>query len=921
MSIISFSNTGKWADSFRFDQFKCLIVCRGPIRKEALEVFEELGAQPSGILLSEKDSLVYPKTLAPELRLIPQRKERVHHISDYTGATKEERSERVQEIIRICHEHHYTHLFAGYGFMAEDMEFIAAIEQAGIRFVGPQSSVVQQAGTKDEAKRLAGELGISVIPGVNNITALTLLAKAVDAGESYLKKLIETHNLTVAIGFGEASLEEKSELVLQASYGQGIDLISINELQRETEKQVERIWQQHPKDRIRFKHIGGGGGKGQRIVETPEQVADAVMEVLIESKATGVGDNKNFLIELNIEDTRHNEIQLLGNGEWCLALGGRDCSLQMHEQKLLELSLTPELLQAAAADYFTKGQEQLADIMLKDLEMLEYMCIEAESFGQAVKLDSASTFECIVAGTSHYFMEMNTRIQVEHRVTEMVYSLKFVNPDNAEEFFVLDSLVGAMLMIACHGIRVPKPERIPRYNSGVEARINAMNAALQPHAGGILQDWSSPAEGELRDDQGIGIRNPDTNLFQYYQLAGAYDANVALVVSSGKSRQENLEKLAGILRKMEVRGENVELNIDFHYGLLHWLIGNDAMLKPNTRFVWSYLAMVGKLHQIASPVNLEMAWKILRKSVIEATGGQGETILERKLNLLTRPLRQLLENPHLLSGWLSPKPKIRVKFENDEFQWMINPLEILNDLYHYLRLEERPGVPAGNKIWQADFQLLKTGLDFYQELKEHLGEPEMLWHRLEKILEETAPPQHQFSSELWEAIQASHQGFQLGLDLLKLPLAIAREASYFEFFSNDQLTVEVPALFRDHAQSEKLIHLLAPPPPASSDQIVSWSGGTFYSKETPNVAPYIQAGGHFEQGDVLGILEVMKMFNPLCAEFSGTVKKVIIDGSNGIVIPRGQVIFEVEPDVLPVDVSEKDVLDQQWRHTQKLMEW
>ena len=62
-------------------------------------------------------------------------------------------------------------------------------------------------------------------------------------------------------------------------------------------------------------------------------------EVLNEVKATGVGDNKNVLIELNIEQTRHNEIQLLGNGEWCVSLGGRDCSLQMHEQKLLEISV------------------------------------------------------------------------------------------------------------------------------------------------------------------------------------------------------------------------------------------------------------------------------------------------------------------------------------------------------------------------------------------------------------------------------------------------------------------------------------------------------------------------------------------------------------------------------------------------------
>lgn len=107
------------------------------------------------------------------------------------------------------------------------------------------------------------------------------------------------------------------------------------------------LLKQYPGKRIRFKYIGGGGGKGQRIVDTPQQVPDAIMEVLIESKMIGVGNNRNMLIELNIEDTRHNEIQLLGNGDWCIALGGRDCSLQMHEQKLFEISLTSELLQSA----------------------------------------------------------------------------------------------------------------------------------------------------------------------------------------------------------------------------------------------------------------------------------------------------------------------------------------------------------------------------------------------------------------------------------------------------------------------------------------------------------------------------------------------------------------------------------------------
>jgi biotin carboxylase len=121
-------------------------------------------------------------------------------------------------------------------------------------------------------------------------------------------------------------------------------------------------------------------------------------------KATGVGDNKNMLIELNVEETRHNEIQIVGNGQWCIALGGRDCSLQMHEQKLVEISLTDEGFQAAIEQARAAGDAAKARILESDRALLARMEAQAERFGVAVQLDSASTFECIVEGGHHYFM-------------------------------------------------------------------------------------------------------------------------------------------------------------------------------------------------------------------------------------------------------------------------------------------------------------------------------------------------------------------------------------------------------------------------------------------------------------------------------------------------------------------------------------
>ena len=352
-----------WVRSFACEDLKPLIVCRGPIRKEAMDVFEEMGIGHYGILLSEKDSIVYPNALAPELRQLTD-STRVHRVPDYTGASKEERVERIGQIIQIAKDNGYDSIFAGYGFMAEDEEFVAAIEKSGLSFIGPNSRTQADAGKKDEAKRTALSVGVSVTPGINNVTARTLVKK--HKTRDALQALAKAEGLEIdssVLADGSLSLEDLADVILYESYRKGLDLYSIEELSAQVQVEVESMFKEYPASRIRIKAIGGGGGKGQRIIgaslltlksATDAQIKEAaaetptlVREVLNEVKANGVGDNKNVLVELNIEQTRHNEIQLLGNGEWCVSLGGRDCSLQMHEQKLLEVSVTQESLALA----------------------------------------------------------------------------------------------------------------------------------------------------------------------------------------------------------------------------------------------------------------------------------------------------------------------------------------------------------------------------------------------------------------------------------------------------------------------------------------------------------------------------------------------------------------------------------------------
>ncbi|MEO2168911.1 MAG: biotin carboxylase N-terminal domain-containing protein, partial [bacterium] len=209
-----------WQRSFSLADMKILVVCRGPVREEAFAVFARAGIGEWGMLLSEKDSVTYPRGLAPELRRLAF-PENVHRVADYMGVGQEEKLARIAEIISLATDHGYTHLFAGYGFMAEDAEFVAAIEDAGLGFVGPSSSVIRQAGAKDEAKKLARGLGNAVIPGVDDISSRVLSARAPDSGA--LETIASEHGLTF-VWDRDKSAAENAEALLQTGYGQTCEL-------------------------------------------------------------------------------------------------------------------------------------------------------------------------------------------------------------------------------------------------------------------------------------------------------------------------------------------------------------------------------------------------------------------------------------------------------------------------------------------------------------------------------------------------------------------------------------------------------------------------------------------------------------------------------------------------------------------------
>jgi hypothetical protein len=169
---------------------------------------------------------------------------------DYSGATKEEREQRIQDIIDIANTWGYNAIFAGYGFMAEDEQMVAAMESAGLNFIGPCSRTVRQAGLKDEAKRTALRAGVSVTPGIDNGTTLTLLKKYPD--EAALMALVDTHELELAASENpNDDLESLAERVLVASYRKGLDLYTIDELSETLTEAVVRMGQDYPQNRVR----------------------------------------------------------------------------------------------------------------------------------------------------------------------------------------------------------------------------------------------------------------------------------------------------------------------------------------------------------------------------------------------------------------------------------------------------------------------------------------------------------------------------------------------------------------------------------------------------------------------------------------------------------------------------------------------
>ena len=271
---------------------------------------------------------------------------------------------------------------------------------------------------------------------------------------------------------------------------------------------------------VMVKASAGGGGRGIRRVDTPSQL-EAALTAAKEEALRFFGDDGVY-IEKFIEDPRHVEIQLLADSYGnVVSLGERDCSLQRRNQKLIEECPCP--------------------VMIPSLR--KAMGQAAVKAAVACGYRSAGTVEFLLKGKEFYFMEMNTRIQVEHPITEMVTGI---------------DLVKAQIRIAA-GEPLPfRQEDVKLTGHAIECRINAENPAqnFRPCPGRI---------SALHMPGGPGIRI-DSAVYQGCEITPYYDSMIAKLIAYAPTREEALMKMKWALAEFIVEG--VDTNIDFQLNLI-----------------------------------------------------------------------------------------------------------------------------------------------------------------------------------------------------------------------------------------------------------------------------------------------------------------------------------------------------------------
>lgn len=287
---------------------------------------------------------------------------------------------------------------------------------------------------------------------------------------------------------------------------------------------------------VMIKASSGGGGKGMRVAKSDEEFEEQFNLAQMES-ANAFGDDTMYL-ERFVENPRHVEIQIMADSHGnVVSLGDRDCSVQRNHQKLIEESPSPAV------------NSDVRKVMN------HYAVLAAKTVGYT----NAGTIEFIVSPEGQfYFMEMNTRIQVEHGVTEMVTGA--------------DLIIEQIRVAMGEPLSFTQEDIVPRGHA-IECRINAeipeMNFMPSP---GVVEHMHLPA--------GNGVR-VDTGLYTGYKIPSEYDSMIAKVIVHGPTREAAIRKMISALDEMLIMG--VKTNLDFQYQIMRHPIFREG--RADTGFI------------------------------------------------------------------------------------------------------------------------------------------------------------------------------------------------------------------------------------------------------------------------------------------------------------------------------------------------
>lgn len=359
----------------------------------------------------------------------------------------------IDKILTVAKISQADAIHPGYGFLAENAEFVKRCEEEKIKFIGPSTKLITLMGNKAVARETVEKHGLPVIPGSHGFV------KNVDEGKKIAKE----------IGYP-----------------------------------------------IVVKAVSGGGGKGMRLITDENDFSRLYSEARQEAKKS-FNDNRIY-IEQYITDARHIEVQIIGDGKGkAVHLFERDCSIQNRNQKMIE-EAPAMILDEETRNYINElTAKVMGELNYESAGTVEYLYVESEK--------------------KFYFMEMNTRIQVEHTVSEMITGI---------------DIIEQQLEVAFNGGFTIEQEDIKRNGVAIEVRVNAVDPTnnFVPSPGKVEQ---------LHFGKGMNVRI-DTHIYPGYKISPHYDAMIAKIIVLGNTRAAAISKMKRVLNETVIGPNKTNLN-------------------------------------------------------------------------------------------------------------------------------------------------------------------------------------------------------------------------------------------------------------------------------------------------------------------------------------------------------------------------